>query len=280
MKGTILDHGIRMDQDRLSCIACFLIDMDGTFYLGDHLLPGALDFIAAVRLRGADFLFLTNNSSRHRGEYAEKIRGLGLDIPDEKVFTSGEATTIYLTSRKPSARVFLVGTPALEQEFEGAGLELVQNDPDYAVLGFDTTVTYAKLWRLCDLVRSGAPYIATHPDLNCPTDAGYMPDIGAMIAFVKASTGRSPDVIIGKPHPPIVEALARKTHTPVEAMAMLGDRLYTDVAMGSLGIATILVLSGETRAEDLEGSSYQPDLTVRDLAELASLLADLPAPPS
>src|SRR3990172_1066902 len=172
-------------QERLADIRCFLIDMDGTFYLGDHLLPGALDFIAAVRLRGADFLFLTNNSSRHRGQYAEKIRRLGLDIPDEKIFTSGEATTIYLAGRKPSARVYLVGTPALEAEFEAAGFQLVHSDPDYAVLGFDTTVTYAKLWRLCDLVRAGVPFIATHPDLNCPTEGGFMPDIGAMIAFVK-----------------------------------------------------------------------------------------------
>jgi 4-nitrophenyl phosphatase len=271
-------NGVPVNAARLSNIRCFLVDMDGTFYLGDHLLPGALDFITAVKSRGADFLFLTNNSSRRGEEYAEKIRHLGLDIPDEKVFTSGEATTIYLSGRSPSARIFLVGTPALEAEFEAAGFKLVQDDPDYAVLGFDTTITYAKLWRLCDLVRARAPYIATHHDLNCPTDTGYMPDIGAMIAFVQASTGRSPDVIVGKPHPPIVEALVRRTHTPADALGMVGDRLYTDIAMGSLGVHTVLVLSGETRAEDLEGSSYQPDLVVQNLAELASLMGDLPAP--
>jgi 4-nitrophenyl phosphatase len=265
-----------MNQERLPNIRFFLVDMDGTFYLGDHLLPGALDFITAVTSRGADFLFLTNNSSRRREEYAEKIRHLGLEIPDDKVFTSGEATTIYLKGRKPSGRIFLVGTPALEAEFEAAGFELVQRDPDYAVLGFDTTITYAKLWRLCDLVRSGVPFIATHPDFNCPTQEGFMPDVGAMIAFVKASTGRTPDVIIGKPHPPIVEALVKKTRTPASAMAMVGDRLYTDVALGSLGVTTILVLSGETRADDLPGSPYRPDLIVENLAQLAALLRDLP----
>jgi 4-nitrophenyl phosphatase len=267
-----------MDPDRLSSIGCFLTDMDGKFCLGDHLLPGAPHSVAAVRSRGADFL--ANNSSRRRGEYAEKIRSLGLDIPDEKVFTSGEATAIYLNSRKPPAGASLLGTSELEVEFEAAIFESVQDDPDNAVLGFDTTVTHAKLWRMCDLISAGTPHIATHPDPSCPTESGYMPDTGSMIAFVRASTGRSPDVIIGKPHPPIVEALVHRTHAPAEVMALGGDRLYTDVAVGSPGIATILVLSGETRVEDLEGSSDQPDLIVQNLTELASLPADLPAPPA
>jgi HAD superfamily hydrolase (TIGR01450 family) len=266
-----------MNVERLAAIRLFLVDMDGTFYLGDRLLPGALDFVATVRERGADFLFLTNNSSRHRGQYAEKIRRLGLNIPDDKIFTSGEATTLYLAHQKPGARVYLVGTPALEAEFAAAGFQPVDRDPDFVVLGFDTTLTYAKLWRLCDLVRAGTPYIATHPDLNCPTETGFMPDIGATLAFVETSTGRRPDVIVGKPYRPIVDALAAKTGLPVLAMGMVGDRLYTDVAMGAAGVTTILVLSGETRLEDVPGSPHQPDLIVQDLAELARMLRNLPA---
>jgi len=140
-----------------------------------------------------------------------------------------------------------------------------------AVLGFDTTLTYDKLWKLCDWVRAGLPYIATHPDINCPTETGFKPDIGAVIECVAASTGRQPDVIIGKPNEPIVTALVEMTGFPVAAHGMIGDRLYTDIALGKWGITTTLVLSGETKAEDLVGSDFQPDLVVANIAEMAAL---------
>ena len=260
----------------LNQIRCFLLDMDGTFYLGDRLLPGASEFIALLRQRGTRFLFLTNNSSKHRRQYAEKMGRLGIDLPEEAIFTSGEATAIYLAGRKPGARLFVAGTPALEEELAAHGFVLSQDHPDAVVLGFDTTLTYQKLWKLCDLVRDGCPYIATHPDINCPTETGYMPDIGALIAAVAASTGRQPDVVIGKPNAPIVAALSAKTGLPVQALAMVGDRLYTDIALGQAGLTTVLVLSGETRREDLPGSPYQPDYVVRDLAELFDNLKGLP----
>jgi HAD superfamily hydrolase (TIGR01457 family) len=242
--------------------------MDGTFYLGDRLLPGALEFIDLLNRRDVPFLFLTNNSSRTRKEYADKIRHFGLDLPESQIFTSGEATAIYLARRKPGATLYVVGTPALEQEFVEHGFRLTPENPDFAVLGFDTTLTYEKIWKLCDLVVAGVPYIATHPDINCPTETGFMPDIGAMMAMIAASTGRQPDVIVGKPHHPIVEALANKVGLPVEALCMVGDRLYTDIALGKTGLTTVLVLSGETQPEDLEGSPFRPDYTLRDLAAL------------
>jgi HAD superfamily hydrolase (TIGR01457 family) len=254
--------------ERLSTTRCFLLDLDGTFYLGNHLLPGAIEFIRLLEERGIPYLFLTNNSSRSRREYVQKLHRFGLEMAEERIFTSGEATALFLKQRKPQARIFLVGTPALEQEFSDHGFTLSADAPDYAVLGFDTTLTYAKLWKLCDLLAAGVPYIATHPDINCPTETGSMPDIGAMIELVAASTGRRPDHIIGKPHPPIVAALAEKLHLPIDALCMVGDRLYTDIALGRTGCATVLVLSGETRLEDLEESPFQPDLVVANLAEL------------
>ncbi len=263
------------EPEKLTQVKCFLLDMDGTFYLGDHLLPGALEWIHFLEQEGIDYLFLTNNSSRTRKEYADKIRGFGLDLPEEKIFTSGEATAIYLKKRKPSARLYVVGTPALEREFEEHGFQLVQDNPDFAVLGFDTTLTYAKIWKLCDLVRAGVPYIATHPDINCPTETGFMPDIGSMIAMVAASTGRQPDVIIGKPQAPIVNALTEKLRLPVESLGMVGDRLYTDIALGKTGLVTILVLSGETHPEDLASSPFKPDYVLQDLAHLLSFLQSL-----
>ena len=264
-----------MNYQHLSRIRLFLLDMDGTFYLGHKLLPGALEFIEMLNYRKMQYLFLTNNSCRSAKEYADKIRQLGVDVSEDKIFTSGEATTIYLSRQKPGARIYLVGTPELAEEFERSGFRLVESEPDYVVLGFDTTLTYAKLWKMCDFLRSGIPYIATHPDVNCPTDSGYMPDIGSIIAFVSTSTGREPDIIIGKPYDPIVDAIVEKTNLPVSSIAMIGDRLYTDVALGATGLVTILLLSGETKSADLKNSSYTPDFVMRNLNELTQILKKL-----
>ena len=262
----------------LESIQCFLLDMDGTFYLGDRLLEGSSHFLQVLSAQGKDFLFLTNNSSRRGTQYAEKITRMGVPIPSSKVFTSGEATAFYLQRECPAAKLFVVGTPALEEEFRVHHFELTDESPDLVVLGFDTTLTYAKLWRLCDLVRAGLPYIATHPDFNCPTETGFMPDIGAMIAFVKASTGREPDQVIGKPNRLIVEAAAAKLGLAVPQMAMIGDRLYTDIALGSSsGITTLLVLSGETHREDLDVSPFKPDYIFSGLGEVAERLLALQA---
>ncbi|MCK4958212.1 MAG: HAD hydrolase-like protein, partial [Planctomycetes bacterium] len=152
------------------------------------------------------------------------------------------------------------------------GFELTDEDPDSVVLGFDTTLTYDKLARLCSLIRNGTPYIATHPDLNCPTADGPIPDIGATIAFVETSTGRSPDEIIGKPNKPLADLIMAKTGLPAEQICMVGDRLYTDIAMGRHGFKTVLVLSGETQPGDLAESPYKPDLVVSGIGELVQMI--------
>jgi len=259
--------------EKLSTVRGFLLDMDGTFYLSDRLLEGALRFIDLLREQKKEFLFLTNNSSKHRRQYAEKISRLGLPLAEELVLTSGEATALYLKEQHPGANIFLCGTPSLEEEFRQHGFQLVQEKPDYLVLGFDQTLTYKKLWMLCDFVRAGVPYIATHPDFNCPTETGWMPDVGAMIAFVKAATGREPDLVVGKPNRLIVDAAALKMNLQVNQLAMIGDRLYTDIALGqSSDIVTVLVLSGETKIEDLKDSPFQPDYTFQNLAGVADWL--------
>lgn len=263
-----------MNREPLLDVKCFLLDMDGTFNLGEQLIDGSLRFIETLDALGLEYLFLTNNSSKHRGQYAEKITRLGLPVPPEKVFTSGEATALYLQAEHPGASVYVVGTPALEQEFRQHGFRPEEKDPQCVVLGFDTTLTYEKLWRLCDLVRAGLPYIATHPDFNCPTETGFMPDIGATIAFVRASTGREPDLVVGKPNRMIVDAVARKLGLQIEEMAMVGDRLYTDIALGQTsGITTCLVLSGETHPQDMIGSPHQPTYTFENLGALADWLS-------
>jgi 4-nitrophenyl phosphatase len=244
--------------------------MDGTIYLGDRLLPGAVEFLALLNERKISYYFLTNNSSKNWWQYAEKLSKLGLSVAENQILTSGEATAIYLHQQKPGARIFLSGTPALETDFNCYGFELVSEQPDFIVLGFDTTVTYTKLWKLCDFIRAGLPFIATHPDINCPTGNGYMPDIGALIAFIQASTSRSPDVTIGKPNKPIIDALVERSGIPLESMCIVGDRLYTDIALGDFGMVTVLVLTGEARLADLAGSLHQPDYVIENLASLVN----------
>ncbi len=260
----------------LSSVSCFLLDMDGTFFLGERLVEGADRFMDVLTAQGRDFLFLTNNSSRHPRQYAEKITRLGVPLHEEKILTSGEATALFLQKRRPRPRLFVVGTPSLEEQFRQYNFTLDEKMPGAVVLGFDTTLTYAKLWKLCDFVRGGLPYYATHPDFNCPTETGYMPDIGAIIAFVRASTGRDPDAVIGKPNRLIVEMAAKKLGRPLQSLAMVGDRLYTDIALGiTSGIPTVLVLSGETRPQDLPDSPYQPDYVFENLGALAQHLLDI-----
>jgi 4-nitrophenyl phosphatase/NagD protein len=257
----------------LTEIRCFLLDMDGTFYLGEKLFPWSLEFIDIIKQLGVDFLFLTNNSSKTCRMYAEKITQMGLPISENKVLTSGEATVIYVQEKYPDSSLYIAGTPSLVEEFTNRGIVIDEENPDVVVLGFDTTLTYKKLHKLCDFTRVGLPFIATHPDINCPTENGYMPDIGAMLAFVKCSTGREPDIIIGKPNRMIAEAAAKKLNLPLKNLAMVGDRLYTDIALGkNSGIRSILVLSGETKVEDLASSQFQPDQVFNNLGELAKRL--------
>lgn len=242
--------------------------MDGTVYLGEQLLPGAKEFLTYLQDHEIPFFFITNNSSRSRSQYTAKLNRLGISVQDEQIFTSGEATAIYLEKNNPGARLYVVGTPSLEEELRSHGFKLVQDSPDFVVLGFDTTLTYKKIQKLCDFIRAGVCFIATHPDINCPTETGFMPDIGAMMAMIEASTGKRANIIIGKPNLPIVEAMVHKIGIDVKDIAMVGDRLYTDIAMGQTGLTTILVLSGETHTEDLPESPFQPDFIIDNLSEL------------
>jgi 4-nitrophenyl phosphatase len=260
--------------ERIRQTSCFLFDLDGTVYLGNQLLPGALELLDYLGAQNTPYYFLTNNSSRSRKDYAAKLTGFGLMMDRDRIFSSGMATALYIKKAKPGAKVYLVGTPSLEKEFHDFGFQLVDENPDYAVLGFDTTLTYAKVRRLCDFVLAGIPYIATHPDINCPTPNGFMPDIGAMMAMVEASTGKDADLIIGKPQSPMIEAITNLTGYQASQLTMVGDRLYTDIALGKAGIQTVLVLSGETRREDLADPPHKPDLVCENLAELLLFLRE------
>ena len=254
-------------------VRCFLLDMDGTFYLGENLIPGSLDFIRRVEETGRDFLFLTNNSSHNADFYVQRLARMGLNVGREKVLTSGEATAAVLLEKYPGKRAFVLGNEFLLEEMREAGVTVDQTAPEIVVVGYDTTLDYKKMTAVCDFVRAGLPYIATHPDFNCPTETGFAPDIGAIMAFIEASTGRRADLVVGKPHTGIVQAALRRTGLAVDQLAMVGDRLYTDIETGlKSGMLSILVMSGETTPEMLAAYPHKPDLVFERLAEMIPLL--------
>ena len=256
----------------LQDIKCYLLDMDGTIYLGNELIEGAKEFLQKLKKKNIKYIFLTNNSSKNKDRYVEKLNKLGIEAVREGVFSSGEATTIYLKKKKAGAKIFLMGTKDLEDEFINAGFELVRERNqkiDFVVLGFDTTLTYEKLWIACEYIANGIEYIATHPDFNCPLEGGkFMPDAGAMMAFIKASTGKEP-IVIGKPNRHIIDAIIEKYSLKKSELAMVGDRLYTDIRTGiDNGLTSILVMSGETDKKMLVETEYIPDFVFESVKEL------------
>ena len=260
-------------RERLSGVRCFLLDMDGTFYLGDRLIEGSLDFLAALERTGRTARFLTNNSSKSASVYADKLARMGVAERYRDVISSGHAAAHYCLSHFPGQRCYLLGNPMLREEMLAMGLNLVEEDADYVLVAFDTTLDYAKMCRVCDYILEGKPYIATHPEYNCPTETGFIPDMGAIMAFIEASTGRKADVILGKPHRGIVDEALARTGYRLDEMAMVGDRLYTDVATGvNHGMLGILVLSGEATMEDVRASDVKPDLIFGKLADMIEYL--------
>ena len=257
----------------LSRVRCFLLDMDGTFYLGSRVIEGSLDFLDALERTGRTARFLTNNSSRSASVYAQRLAGMGVPQKYCDVISSAHAAAHYCLREFPGKKCYLLGNPALQEEMRSMGLGLTEENADYVLVGFDTTLDYAKMCRVCDYIREGKPYIATHPDFNCPTETGYIPDMGAIMAFIEASTGRKADVILGKPYRGIVDEALERTGFTLDEMAMVGDRLYTDVATGVRhGMTGILVLSGEATMADVEKSDVVPDLIFGRLSDMIPYL--------
>ena len=259
----------------LGAVRAFLLDMDGTIYLGDRLLPGAQEFLTRLKETNRPYLFFTNNSSRDAAEYAEKLTRLGVATQPEQVLTSGQATVDYLTRQLAAQKVFALGTPSFEREIVAGGLALVEQGaqpsagrPDAVVLGFDMTLTYDKVRWACHWILEGVPFVASHPDLVCPTPAGPIPDCGAMTAMITAATGVEPRVI-GKPYPAMAQAGLHRLGVVPQDTAIVGDRLYTDMAMGhQAGLHTILVLSGEATQADVDQAHPAPDLVVPGVGQL------------
>lgn len=256
----------------LNQIDLFVLDMDGTFYLGDVILEGSLDFLKKVEEAGKNYIFFTNNSSKSPENYIQKLAKMNCHIDRNQIMTSGDVTIEFLRRNRAGQTVYLVGTPALVESFEEAGVPLVTENPDIVVIGFDTTLTYEKLERACTFIRNGAEFLATHLDINCPTEDGFIPDCGAMCALISLSTGKEPKYL-GKPFKETMEMVLARTGFEKEKVAFVGDRLYTDVATGvKNGAKGILVMSGETKPEDIQTSDVKPDAVFESIGEMASYL--------
>ena len=275
-------RGLTPEQiERLRKIRCWLLDMDGTVSLGEEALPGADSFFKS--LNGSDYIFLTNNSSHSAEHYVRRLGNMGIRATRREVITSTDALAAFLlrtTPDKRRVRAYAVGTPGFAADLTAAGFELVsdrEQDIDFVLLGFDTTLTYEKLDIACDYIRRGVPYYAANPDRVCPlADGRVLPDCGALTAFMETCTSQAPRRVIGKPDPAMAEmVMASRGYLPAD-LAMVGDRLYTDIEFARrAGILGIAVLSGETSPREIEASETKPDLIFRDIGELADCLTKL-----
>lgn len=268
-------YSVNFDREGLiPNIQNFALDMDGTVYLDETWIDGAREFLSRIEQTGRKYCFMTNNSSKNAEAYIDKLHRMGLDIdPEKQLVTSGHATIAYLNKQFPGKKVYLFGNRVLMDEFEAAGIVLEEDRPDVVVTAFDTSFTWTKLCRLCDFIRAGIPYIGTHPDYNCPTKTGFVPDIGALFAYVQASAGRMPDKIVGKPNREIIDYMLNVMGAEPKSTAVVGDRLYTDVQSGiSNGLYGILVLSGEVQLADLPDAGVTPHLIFDSVKEITRLL--------
>lgn len=256
--------------ERLAKIASYVIDMDGVLYRGNSILPHVRDFIDALESYPVPYVMCTNNSTRTPQEYTGRLAEMGLTVPAERVVTSGIATRSWLDAHYPAGtRIYVVGAEALFDVVFGDGkFQRAEIDAEVVVTGADFDLTFEKMRIATLAIRRGAAWVATNPDTTFPTEEGLIPGAGALVAAIAAATSVDP-AIIGKPEPGMLLESAHILGTPVDATAMLGDRLDTDILAGkAAGFITVLVLTGVTSASDLARSSIQPDITFPDLAPL------------
>ncbi|AGA25472.1 HAD-IIA family hydrolase [Singulisphaera acidiphila] len=258
----------------LTRIRHVVLDLDGTLYRGDRLFEVTIPFLARLARLGIGHTFLTNNTSRSKSDYVTKLQKLGIDAQESQVATPADTTITYLRKQLPQVTsIAVLGTPSLCQQFEEAGFTVGWDAPGAVVVGFDTTLDYERLCRAAYWIGEGRPFLATHPDLICPTDQPtILVDCGALCACLTAATGRQP-VVLGKPDPSILLDLCNRLGLAKDEVAMVGDRIYTDIAMARrAAVPGVLVLSGEATKADAATLEQPPELIVADVGELGEIL--------
>ena len=251
----------------LKKLKLFLLDMDGTIYLDDYLFDGVTDFLAHVKNIGGRYIFLTNNSSKSVDKYVEKLSSLGINATADDFLTSTDATVLFL-KKKNYNKIYALGTESFRSQLKNSGLPItteLEDGIDCLCMGFDTELTFKKLEDACILLGDEIDYIATNPDWVCPTKFGFVPDCGSVSEMIYRATGKRP-TFIGKPEPTMALLAMEKTGFSTEETALIGDRLYTDIACGvNANITSIFVLSGEGTMEDVEKSDVKPHLIYKDI---------------
>lgn len=254
----------------LKDVKLYLLDMDGTIYLDEDLFDGTLDFLKYIKDIGGKYFFLTNNSSKSVEKYIEKLAKLGISSTKEDFLTSTNATVLYLKDKKYH-KIYALGTTSFKEQLSESGLPItdkLEDDIDCLCMGFDTELTFQKLEDACILLNKGVDYIATNPDWVCPTWYGYVPDCGSVSQMLHHATKRMPK-FIGKPEPTMAILAMEKAGYKPEETAVIGDRLYTDIACGvNAGIHSIFVLSGEGTMEDVKASDVKPEYIYNDIKAL------------
>lgn len=256
------------------------LDMDGTIYNGKTLFPYTVDFLKKLKVLGIGYTFLTNNPSKSTSEYLKKLETLGIEATGEEIYTSAQATIDHLKRYHPGwKRLFLLGTPSMIEQFEENGFTCTADSPndvpDALVVAFDMSLTYSRLCRAAWWAKQQIPYFATNPDWVCPTDQPVvLVDCASIYTCIEAATGRKPDKVLGKPRPEMLQGILATRHLNPDQVAMVGDRIYTDMMMAYHAHAFgVLVLSGEATLQDAENADPQPDLVVPSIDELGKLLA-------
>lgn len=259
----------------LSDIQLFLLDMDGTIYHENELIPGALEFFEFLNSKSLPYVFMTNNSSKGKNDYIKKLHKLGIVVEGKNIVSSVNVTIDFIKDRGFSeSNIFVVGTNSFKDELKENGFNIFDEndnlpDIDLAILGFDTELNYKKIQTLCKILSTGCEYVATNCDLKCPVKGGlFIPDCGAMARMIAEATGRMPK-FLGKPEKEIVLSAAKRFNVDVDKVLCIGDRLYTDIAVGiNSGSPTAVVLTGETKSEDLIKSEYKPTYCFESIANL------------
>ena len=252
----------------LDGIKAVFLDLDGTIYLGDSLIDGALDFLGRLEERGIKRYFLSNNSSKSVEQYVEKLRDLGIDADKDEVLLSTHDLISWL-SKKEVTSTFLVGTEGMRSMLEEQGIETSSEQPEFVVLGYDTEISYEKLATASIHLHEGVQLVASHPDMVCPSPRGGLPDTGAYMSLFKATTGVGPVHVCGKPNKGMILHKVEDLGLKPSECCMVGDRLYTDIEMADrAGVYGILVLSGEASVDDVEEGELRPSLVVNSIAEL------------
>lgn len=264
---------------RLKGIKHVALDMDGTIYNGSTLFPYTVGFLQRLRDAGIGYSFLTNNPSKSTSDYLKHLEKMGVPATREEMYTSALATIDYLKKNYPAVkRLFILGTPSMIGEFEEAGFESAADDPadrpDAVVVGFDTSLVYSRLCRAAYWISEKLPYIATNPDWVCPTDQPViLVDCGSICACLEGATRRKPDAVVGKPDPGMLDGILFKYGLKPSEIAMVGDRLYTDVKMALNADALgVLVLSGEATMDDVAESDVEAHVIADNVARFGELL--------